>query len=566
MEQLHSWQGSTERLIAGARLGLAAISLLAIWLNPSEPSRYAQTAYSLLAGYVAYALLIAILVWRSPTSLVRLRLLTHAFDLMIFPLFMHFTEGPTSPFFMYFVFSLICATLRWQWYGTLWTTMVALGTFIGMGVYAAQIMRDPAFELNRFIIRSVYLMVVATLLGYLGAYEERRRCEISKLAAWPRAIPRDTHVLVRRALEHAAGMLSAPRLLMAWEDREEPWLHLALWSRDKFRLTSERAETFRPLVGAALSGMSFLCPDVRASVPMVFHISPSGVQRWDGAPLHPELRARFDIVAVLALSLRGESLDGYLFALNKSHMTTDDLIFGEIVARQVAAHMDQFYLSQQRQQAAITQERFRLARDLHDGLLQSLSGVNLQLETLHHLRGAEPPQIYERVRDIQHQLTAVQRDLRTLIEGLRPGPLRRMEASFNLAARLDELGKRIERHWGLCVELRKGQVRGELPEDLGHQTYFIIHEAVINVARHAQATTVQVELSEPHNHLRIIVADNGCGFPFRGHYDLATLTAMSLGPRTLKERIASLGGTLVIDSSESGTRLDITLPLLPAGE
>jgi signal transduction histidine kinase len=141
-----------------------------------------------------------------------------------------------------------------------------------------------------------------------------------------------------------------------------------------------------------------------------------------------------------------------------------------------------------------------------------------------------------------------------------------MEASFNLAARMDELGERIERHWGLRVELRKGQVHGELPEDLGHQTYFIIHEAVINVARHAQATTVQVELSEPHNHLRIIVADNGCGFPFRGHYDLATLTAMSLGPRTLKERIASLGGTLVIDSSESGTRLDITLPLLPAGE
>jgi signal transduction histidine kinase len=566
MEQLHSWQGGVERLIAQGRLGLAAISLLAFWLDPSEPSRYAQTAYSLLAGYAGYALLMAILVWRSPTSLVRLRLLSHAFDLMIFPLFMHFTEGPTSPLFVYFVFSLICATLRWHWHGTLWTAVVALGTFIGMGVYAAQVMHDPAFELNRFIIRSVYLAVVATLLGYLGAYEEGWRSEISKLAAWPRAIPRDAHLLVRRVLEHAAGMLGAPRLLMAWEDRGEPWLHLALWSRDKFCLTSEPPETFRPLVGAALSGMSFLCPDVRASAPTVFHVSPTGVLRWDGAPLHPALRARFSIVAVLALSLRGESLDGYLFALNKSRMTADDLIFGEIVARQVAAHMDQFYLSQQRQQAAIAQERFRLARDLHDGLLQSLSGANLQLETLHHLRGAEPPQIYERVREIQHQLTAAQRDLRTFIEELRPGPLRRMEASFNLAARMDELGERIERHWGLRVELRKAQVLGELPEDLGNQTYFIIHEAVINAARHAQATTVQVELSEHHNHLRIIVADNGRGFPFRGHYDLATLTAMRLGPRTLKERIASLGGAMILDSSASGTRLDITLPLPSPGD
>jgi hypothetical protein len=49
MQQSPSWQGRVKRLIASARLGLASISLLAIWLNPSEPSRYAQTAYTMLA-------------------------------------------------------------------------------------------------------------------------------------------------------------------------------------------------------------------------------------------------------------------------------------------------------------------------------------------------------------------------------------------------------------------------------------------------------------------------------------------------------------------------------------
>jgi hypothetical protein len=70
-------------------------------------------------------------------------------------------------------------------------------------------------------------------------------------------------------------------------------------------------------------------------------------------PLHVELQARFDIAAVLALSLRGESLQGYLLALGKARLTTDDLLLGEIVASQVVAHMEQFYLSQ-RHQAALT--------------------------------------------------------------------------------------------------------------------------------------------------------------------------------------------------------------------
>jgi hypothetical protein len=95
MEQPHPWQGRVERWIALIRLGLASVYLLASWLDTSTLSRSVQMASSVLAGSVAYALLIALLVWRSPTGLVRLRLLTHAVDLAIFMLFIPFAEGPT---------------------------------------------------------------------------------------------------------------------------------------------------------------------------------------------------------------------------------------------------------------------------------------------------------------------------------------------------------------------------------------------------------------------------------------------------------------------------------------
>ena len=114
MDVPYSPQNRGERLITIARVVLAAFSFLAIWLDPSEPAKYAQIAYTLLANYLAYALLVAVLVWSANIPLKRLPLITHAFDLVAFAFFIYFTEGPTSPFFVYMVFALLCATIRWR--------------------------------------------------------------------------------------------------------------------------------------------------------------------------------------------------------------------------------------------------------------------------------------------------------------------------------------------------------------------------------------------------------------------------------------------------------------------
>ncbi|HJY80599.1 MAG TPA: sensor histidine kinase [Candidatus Binatia bacterium] len=386
MDSQYSPQSRVERLLAIGRVILATFSLLAIWLDPSKPAKYVQITYILLAGYVVYALLLALLAWLSDALLVRLRLLTHGVDLMIFSLFTYFTEAPTSPHFFYFVFCLVSATLRWQRRGVLWTAAVALAAVIGIGVYRAEILHDPDFELNRFIIRSVDLTVTAALLVYLRAYEQRL------------------------------------------------------------------------------------------------------------------------------------------------------------------------------QQAAAAEERIRLARDLHDGPLQSLAGAGLQMETVRRLLDQDLHTAREGLLDLQRQLVAEQRDLRFLIQELKPAPLSSSEADFHLAARLHELGAQIERQWNLSVALRLEPPGAEIPAALTHDLYRIVHEALINAARHAHATAVQVTLRGEDTQVQLTVADNGRGFPFHGHYDFARLTALNLGPVMLKERIAALGGSLTLDSSEDGARLYITLP------
>src|SRR5438128_2953637 len=216
-----------ERLIAAARLVLVASSLLAIWLDPHEPAEYAGLTSRLLSGYFLYALVVAALVWSWPTTPALLPRITHAFDLVAFSIFMYFTHGPTSPFFVYLVFALMCATLRWQWRGTLWTAVAALVVLTGLGLYAAGVRHDPEFELDSFIIRSVYLAVAATLLSYLGLSVQRQRSEMTELAEWPHVVPQQEMALVRDTLERAAEVIRVPRVLLAWEEGEELMLQLA---------------------------------------------------------------------------------------------------------------------------------------------------------------------------------------------------------------------------------------------------------------------------------------------------------------------------------------------------
>jgi signal transduction histidine kinase len=560
VEPLYSPQSRAERLIAAGRVILAVSSLFAVWLDPAEPAKYADIAYSLLAAYVVYAAVISLLVWRSDAPSHRLALITHAFDLIFFSLSIHFTWGSASPFTAYFVFALVCATLRWQWRGTLWTALVSLAMFLGVGLWVAEVVDDPGFKVYPVIVRSVYLVVMAVLLGYLGFHQEHTRREMALLADWPQDVPRQIEALVEGLLEHAAQALGAPRVLLAWVEREEPWLYLASWSAGSLAWSRAAPEAFGGLVAAPLRQDSFLCLDAAAPEPAVLRRGRTGLQRWRGSPLDAGLRDRFSLRAVLALPLQGEAVEGHLFFADKAAMTSDDLVLGEVVAGVVAARLDHFYLSQTLQEAVTTEERLRLARDLHDGVLQSLTGIGLRLAAVRGLLEEDPKKAREALDALQRLITLEQRDLRFFIQDLKPPPLAPAPEARSLAARVAELAQRMEIEWGLRAELHTEGLE-RIPEPLVRDVYLVVREALVNAVRHGEATAVQVEIAGGEDgQITIFVADNGKGFPVVGKFTHATLVAGGFAPRTLLERVTSLHGALTLESSPAGARLDIALP------
>ena len=546
-----------ERLIATSRVVLAVFSLIAVWLDPYAPAIHGQTTSYLLLGYLIISLIVAAVVWLAHGLLPRLGLVTHVMDLCLFSVLTYFTEGPTSPFFMFFMFPIVGATLRWHWHGALWTAAAALVGFNGIGLYVDDVLQYPEFEGNRFFIRSVYLAVMAGLLGYLGAYEERRRREMSQLATWPRALPSDPHIPPPEILESAARVLSAPRVLLAWEEPDEPWLRLALWRKGECRSWREAPATFHPVVAPALAGRSFLCKDVYAPMPLVLRSAPDETHRWHGVPVHLALRTRFAMVSVLCLSVHGEHLDGHLFALDKMQMTEDDLLLGEVVAHEVASSMDQALLSRRLRQTAAGEERIRLFRDLHDGVLQSLTGAALQLETVQRLWDTDSRSARERLAAIQRLMVEEQRDLRVLI---RDSKLGFVVGDGGLSGYLRDLVRRFEGLWGVHVDLKLDGVDQRSSDALAYDICFIVQEGLVNAARHAAASQVHAGVAVNNGEVKIVVADNGHGFSFQGDFDHATLTALRLGPVMLKRRVESAGGTLRIHSTGDGALLEVKLP------
>jgi signal transduction histidine kinase len=336
---------------------------------------------------------------------------------------------------------------------------------------------------------------------------------------------------------------------------------VALWSDGQCRYTREPAGTFGPLVAGPLAGTDFLCLDLLAPNPTILYSSASSWQQWQGQPLNPELRERFSPKTVLSLTFHGQHAEGRLLGLDKVRMNSGDLVLGAIVARDAAYKLDHFYLLKQLQQAAATEERVRLARDLHDGLLQSLAAAALQLETVHRMMETEPQTARQRLAEVQRMISAEQRNLRSHIHQLKLSYEGPPESREDLEARLRELADRIEHQWGHRVQLEVKLHQRRLPWDLAQGVYFIVHEALNNAVRHAQASHIAADISSEDRRLHIVIVDNGNGFPFHGHHDHAELTAMNLGPLTLRERIASLGGELTIDSGDTGARLEISLPI-----
>lgn len=541
-----------ERLIATGRFVLACSSLAAVYLEPSTPARYQRATYGLLVVYTLYALATAAIAWRTRVPSMRWRLLSHALDLVLFSIFVYLTEGPASPFFLYFVFALLCATVRFSWRGILATGLAAIAIYGMLAAFAWYSDRD--FEVSRVLIRMAYLGVLAALLVYLGIYQQRLRTELASLAAWPRELAARMDDVLRLTLAHAASVLQASRLLLLWEEHEEPWVYSALWSGGSLRV--ERAPPGTYDAPADLHSTSVFA-QTGSSAMLVYDPARSSVTETTGDPVGSSLRDRYRIDSAIVVSLKSETLSARVLVPDVRGATADDLALAHIAGRLTLATLEQFFFVQQVRQTASAEERLRISRDLHDGIVQSLAGVGLRLQSFRQ-RFAGQEEASEELRRLQGVLERDQRELRNIVRELRPHDPRQGEDI--VAEELQRMRERFPLEWGLEVQVDLA-APVVVPARLAHEVSRIVNESLSNAARHGAATHATVTVVPRNGSVAIRVVDDGSGFPFAGRHDLAALERAGHGPRTLKERVRGLGGSLLIDSSSAGASIEVSIPV-----
>jgi PAS domain S-box-containing protein len=196
-------------------------------------------------------------------------------------------------------------------------------------------------------------------------------------------------------------------------------------------------------------------------------------------------------------------------------------------------------------------ERKRIAREIHDDLGQNLLALRIDVSMLHMRTGTAHPKLNERVRIALNHIDATMKAVRAAINNLRPTVL-----DLGLNAAIEWQVQDFQRRSGIACELT---MKDDfiLDDDRATALFRILQESLNNVIRHANATTVRIDLHREGNALFMKIADNGIGI-----YPDCRRKTNSFGLVGIEERINALGGELEIQSDNGkGTTLTISLPM-----
>lgn len=563
-----------ERVLSVGRAFLTVSALTAIYVDPTQPARLAAVTYAVLAAYAAYSIAVFVYVHRTARMSVTQGHVFHGLDVLWTAALTFVSEGPVSPFFLFFLFVVLSAAYRWGFLGTVVTTLVTVAVFlIETGVAAAGPWRQTwltsiDFELNETILRVAYLLLTGFLLGYLAEQEKQSQAELGAIADLTRQ-PRvglglgGSVVAVAEALRRT---FDAARVRFVLHDYENG--HASLWGLDG--PADDTSETSR-LELTRDDQRTWLFPDpgrawwttLRTGAAVDARVVEPGAWplRHVSVELPPMLTEDDSFTTVLVANIglqdqwRGRV---YLFDPRATGQPEQSVHFLDALADYVTPALTNVFLLGRLRARATAEERARVARELHDGAIQALLGIEMKVEALRRRYVSSEANID--LEDIQESLRHEVLALRELMQALRPIPL---DTGDQLPDVLASIVERFRRDTGVPARFvfAGGPVRLTTPTAL--EVVRIVQEALANVRKHSDARNVLVRLVGSPDGCALAIEDDGKGLEFEGRLTSAELDRRRLGPSIIKERARIAGAQLVIDSARgTGTRIELTLPAL----
>jgi signal transduction histidine kinase len=573
-----------ERWLATARVFLAVSALAAIYMDPTQLGQ-APVAYGLLGLYLIHGVLVMTLLRRRQQSTPAFRVLVHAADI-VWPAFISiFAEGPRSPFFLFFFFVLAASAYRWGLWETLATAaaevaLLWIESFVLLHVWATRGGSLPwrvlsglqinvkEFEPKRLFMLSVYLLVMGLLLGYLARQQKRLRGEkaaVTRVLSKVRVEAGLTGTLQQISRE-ILKMCRAERLLIASQEIHSQRMFLGelhdgtgaaeasdfVWLDAKPRDAEKYLEEFpgeacyAASVGGRWSLIALDSEGMRVPSP-----KSEALDR---------LKRVQPFQSVIAVSfIFGGEWRGRVLVFNPAWRVEiqEKLRFVLDLFRQAGPAVYNVYLLHRLRRRAGAAERARFARELHDGAVQSLIAVEMQVDVLRRQAETTPAVVSGELGRIQGLLREEVLKLRELMQQMKSIDVddRRFMSVVN------DTVERFERETGISTRFVTDIEKLEMPGRVCREMLRIVQEGLVNVRKHSKARHALVRLSSTDSQWSLTLEDDGKGFPFSGRLTQDELDRMGKGPTIIKERVRLIAGALTVESNPGlGTRLEVKVP------
>ena len=556
----------TEKIIAFCRVLLALATVAIVIVDPKQPSFAPDVGVGVLWAYLLYSVVLFALVRGEHVRQERVGAASAAADIVWIIIITLFTERGASPFFMLHVFLISSVSVRWGLRATVRVTALLAVAYPAEMWLASQFFGDDMAIHRAHFVRPVYLLVIGYLIGYLGEHERRSKRKLGLLLDLTSVVRRTppTGRTLTQLMRRALAFFEGQQAILVLRDPESG--RYFTWSvtrrrrhiRVGVRITEDDPYVF-PFAGQT---EGFVANDLRPGrrTALCYDIISSAITR---RPIPPDVPLPGDAAQALLVVpvLIQRTLRGCAVVARETgrKFTRDDLEFLLVLVGQAAAGFETVRLQAKAEEVAVLEERARIARDLHDGFIQALAGIDLRVEaTKLHLQ-RDPARVPKELEELHQAVDRGYREVRHYLTVLRTAS----RQADDFGSTLDRLAAEFSIRERLRVYLSRPPADPGLPMSTAYELTQIVREALHNAVRHGRATQAVVKLAKRPSHVYLVVRDNGRGFVNgNGSIDADGFLTPAAAPWSIRERAAALGGSLrVWTRANEGAEISLMIPV-----
>jgi signal transduction histidine kinase len=544
-----------ERQIAYARPIFMVLALVDLLDRP--PSERGPHAVLFVTAYLLVALILVLaqnLRWLGELPF------PVPVDLAALAVFLVLTRSVVAFWFVY-LFVALASGIRW---GT--RRSVLLAGIVTLALLVRTAINGPlAWDLMwSWIALSTGTFAAGAGIAFLGSRQRRHATEQEFLAQVTGQLEVDRGMAesLRLLLRDLVRAFDCEEAILAFRDTDIE--RIFVWryrTGDESRLTPENVPVNR--------SDGFLLDQPDASV-CWNHLEGAGEgfgwNRQDGrrlrdlprlpGPMRQELGWRS--VLGVTLDLHGQPAGRLMLGNAHRRFLPQDLQWLERIVRHLGQPLQNLFVLRHIRAHAIEGERSRISREIHDGILQTLLSVDIQLDVLRRKVPTDPEQAVGALVSLQQTVRSETDELRRMVTDMRPLRVQ----SADLVDLMRGFAERFRNESGLALDLLIDAAQLQIPDRICRDLFQIYRESLHNVKKHAHASHVVVKLWQNEGDVVLVVDDNGEGFSFAGRFTGDELDRLRLGPISIKERSRSVGGVLTVESTPGhGARLTIEVPL-----